>query len=567
MDQKLQIDDEAPISDSKKGGWITFIFIAGAVAGTTVAGGGWSSNLIVYLIKEFHVENISAAQIGNVVNGCIYVFPVIGAIVADSVGCFPVISIASGIALLGTILLFITAIPRVWSSSLCVNESSAACSAPPKSQFAVLYAGLALASIGLGGSRFTLATMGADQHTDTKSQDVFFNWYTFTFYSAIVIGATIPVYIQDNISWLWGFGLCIAANAFALVIFLFGKHFYLQVKHQGSPYSDIARVVFAAFRKRNIPLSNKSEEYYNGFKQGGASESYAMTPTNSIRFLNRAALKTDGDIGMDGSVVKLWRLCTVQQVEDFKSIVRILPVWSAGILLGTTITMQASMTVLQALSMDRRIGPHFKIPAGSILVTGFISTCAALSVIDRFLLPAWQKLTGRYPTPFQRIGAGHILNVLSMVVSAIVEGWRLKLAKQHHLQAESTVPMQAIWLFPQLVLVGVGEACLFPAQVALYYQEFPASMKNSATAMISVIGALNYYLATILTDMIRRVTGWLPGNINSGRIDNLYWVLAVIGFGNFCYFLACAHYYKSGGELENGSGDTTSLPARKINGE
>uniref|UniRef100_A0A7N0UM40 Uncharacterized protein n=1 Tax=Kalanchoe fedtschenkoi TaxID=63787 RepID=A0A7N0UM40_KALFE len=460
MDQKLQIDGEAPISDSKKGGWITFIFIAGAVAGTTVAGGGWNSNLIVYLIKEFHVENISAAQIGNMVNGCIYVFPVIGAIIADSVGCFPVISIASGIALLGTILLFITAIPRVWSSSLCINESSAACSAPPKSQFAVLYAGLALASIGMGCSRFTLATLGADQHADTKSQDVFFNW-----------------------------------------------------------------------------------------------------------FLNRAALITDGDIGMDGSVVKLWRLCTVQQVEDFKSIVRILPVWSASILLGTTITVQASMTVLQALSMDRRIGPHFKIPAGSILVTSFISTCAALSVIDRFLLPAWQKLTGRYPTPFQRIGVGHILNVLSMVVSAIVEGWRLKLAKQHHLQAESTVPMQAIWLFPQLVMVGAGEACVFPALVGLYYQEFPASMKNSATAMMSVIGALNYYLATILTDMIRRVTGWLPGNINSGRIDNLYWVLAVIGFGNFCYFLACAHYYKSGGELENGSGDTTSLPARKVNDE
>jgi dipeptide/tripeptide permease len=71
------------------------------VLGLTLATGGWLSNLIVYLIQEFHVESINAAQISNVVSGCSNLFPVIGAIVADSfISSFSVVSISACISLL-----------------------------------------------------------------------------------------------------------------------------------------------------------------------------------------------------------------------------------------------------------------------------------------------------------------------------------------------------------------------------------------------------------------------------------------------------------------------------------
>lgn len=67
----------------------------------TLAAGGWQANLIVYPIREYNVKSIDAAQISNVVSGCTSLFPVIGAIIADSfLGCFPVIFISSGISLL-----------------------------------------------------------------------------------------------------------------------------------------------------------------------------------------------------------------------------------------------------------------------------------------------------------------------------------------------------------------------------------------------------------------------------------------------------------------------------------
>ncbi|XP_040994156.1 protein NRT1/ PTR FAMILY 2.7-like [Juglans microcarpa x Juglans regia] len=554
-----------PNSGSKRGGWITFPFIAGAFVGLTLASGGWQANLIVYLIQEFNVKSINAAQISNIVNGCINLFPVVGAIIADSFfGSFFVASISACISLLGIILLALTATLDSLRPQKCENGSSFSfCSAPPsKVQYTVLYTGLALACIGVGGTRFTLATMGANQYDKPKDQGIFFNWYFFAFYTASAISNTAIVYIEDNVSWRLGFGLSAITNFIGLAFLLLGNRFYTHDPPQGSPFIGLVQVIVATIRKRKVRLSPKIEDYYYG-KDGSITE-IVTTPNKSFRFLNRAAFKTEGDIHeSDGSIAKPWRICTMQQVEALKTLIRIFPLWSSSIFLGTTIGIQASLTVLQALLMDRHIGPHFQIPAGSILVVVLISTSISLTIIDRFLCPMWQKLTHSSPTPLQRIGLGHVLNILSMAMSALMEWKRLQIAQAHNLQDRpgSIVPMSAFWLFPQLALVGIGEAFHFPGQVALYYQEFPKSLKTTSTAMISLIIAISFYLSTALIDLVRRVTGWLPDNLNGGRVDNVYWALVVVGVLNFGYYLLCSCLYKYQ-NVEKGEDDTIGEDAR-----
>ncbi|XAR60489.1 Nitrate-transporting ATPase [Bertholletia excelsa] len=525
------------------GGWITVPFIIASSSLLTIGNAGWVSNLIVYLIEKFQVKRIEAAQVYSTVNGCTGLFPILGAIMADSfLGCFSVVWISSSVAFLGTVLMTLTATIPSLKPQPCEPKSTT-CPAPSRAEFAVLYAGIALASLGLGGMRFTLTTMGANQLQKAKARGTFFNCYFFSTYASGIVAATALVYVEDNVGWTWGFILCLAANGLGLAIFLLGSRFYCLVKPQGSPFTSLARVFVASFRKRKLLLSEKSGDYL--WSQVEVPKVGAEAPTQSFRILNRAALITEGEVGPDGSIKKPWKLCTVQQVEDLKALLKILPLWSTSIFLGTPIGVLMSLLVVQALTMDRHLGPHFQIPAGSMLVFDAAFLCIGIALLDRLITPTWRKLTGRSATLLQLIGVSHMLIALSMAVAALVELKRRNVAWSHHLQDKpgSEVPMSVLWLVPQLAVVGFGGAIQLPAQVELYYREFPNSLKSLSTAMIGLLMGISFYLSTAIISCVKRVTGWLPDNINRGKVDNVFWMLVVIGVLNFGYYLECAKSY------------------------
>ncbi|RWW33220.1 hypothetical protein GW17_00002073, partial [Ensete ventricosum] len=54
---------------------------------------------------------------------------------------------------------------------------------------------------------------------------------------------------------------------------------------------------------------------------------------------------------------------------------------------------------------------------------------------------------------------------------------------------------------------------------------------------------------------------WLDDNINVGRVDYFYYLIAVLGAGNLLYFVVCAHFYryKGTGELKEASEDIEGI--------
>ncbi|KAJ9539996.1 hypothetical protein OSB04_026502 [Centaurea solstitialis] len=70
------------------------------------------------------------------------------------------------------------------------------------------------------------------------------------------------------------------------------------------------------------------------------------------------------------------------------------------------------------------------------------------------------------------------------------------------------------------------------------------SLHSSSTAMVSLLVAIGFYLSTGITSLIRRNTGWLMDDINDGRLDMVYWLLAAIGLLNFGYFLICVKMFR-----------------------
>ncbi|KAJ3688322.1 hypothetical protein LUZ61_017486 [Rhynchospora tenuis] len=542
--ENLKFDEEkAKMPPNKKGGWITFPFISGSILGVGLAMGGATGNLLVYLVQKYNVRSIDAAQIVNIINGTLNLAPVVGAIVADAFfGCYSVLVFCSATQLLSLVIFTLTAVIPSLRPTPCAVPGTDSCQTASLGQLTMLYSGVALLCIAIGGTRFNQATMGASQFDRVEDQAVFFNWFFIFMYTAFIASSTAIVYIQDSVSWVAGFALGLGASAVSLVFLLLGSKYYRKPAPQGSPFTGLARVVVVTIRKLKVKMDPQTTtNYFHGNDDMASS-----MPSPSFSIFNRAALITEGNTKPDDSIAKPWKLCSVQEVENFKAIIRLLPLWSSSIFVSISIGCQVNLSVLQALTMDRSIGPHFSIPAGSMIVPSFVSFIVFLTFLDRVLFPIWHRLTHHTPSPLQRIGLGQFINAVSMISSALVERRRAAVINRHEAEVHPgwIVPMSAVWLMLPLALAGGAEALHFPGQVGLYYQEFPKALKNTSTGMMAVIIALGFYLSTAFLGVIRDVTTWLPDDLNRSRLEKVYWVIAILATINFGFYLVCAKFYK-----------------------
>lgn len=268
-----------------------------------------------------------------------------------------------------------------------------------------------------------------------------------------------------------------------------------------------------------------------------------------FRFLNKAALIMEGEVNPDGSRVNKWRLSSIQTIQEIKCLLRIIPIWASGIICLTAIVQQSTFTGSQALKMDRHLGPHFQIPAGSMVVISFITIGIVIPIYDTVLVPFMRKRTKIEGgiTLLQRMGIGFIFSVLSMFVAGLIEPKRRASALAH---GGGIAPMSVLWLAPQLILMGLCEAFNIVGQIEFFNREFPENMLSVANSLFSVTMAGSNYVSLIIVNVVHNTTGknghpdWLTKDLNRGKLENFYFVLAGLGILNFGYFLFVAPRYR-----------------------
>jgi peptide/histidine transporter 3/4 len=260
---------------------------------------------------------------------------------------------------------------------------------------------------------------------------------------------------------------------------------------------------------------------------------------------------TPGDISASGQPTNPWRLSTVHRVEELKSLVRLLPIWSAGIMLSTAASHNYTFSIMQARTMDRHMGPHFQFPPASLIIFSTGAMLVTLAFYDRVFVPVARRVTGLPSgiTYFQRMGVGLAISVLSVAAAALVETKRRHAAARHGLLDNSTavVPLSVFWLVPQFAVHGIGDAFSSVALMEFLYDQAPESMRSSAVALFWLASSIGQYMGTVLVTAVQRATRgrgeWLQDNINRGRIDNYYWLVTCIMLLNFGYFLVCFRFY------------------------
>ncbi|KAJ1438976.1 Proton-dependent oligopeptide transporter family [Sesbania bispinosa] len=556
-------------------GWKVMPFIIGNEIFEKLGAIGTLSNLLVYLTTIFNLENITATNIINIFNGSTNFATLLGAFLSDTYfGRYKTLAFCTVASFLGLLVIQLTAAVEKLHPPNC--EEYATCQGPTVGQMTFLKTGLGLLMIGAAGIRPCNLAFGADQfnpNTDSGKKGInsFFTWYFFTFTIAQLVSLTVIVYIQSNVSWAVGLGIPAALMLLSSVIFFLGAKMYVKVKPSGSPISSIVQVIVVAIKKRRLKLPEYL--YPSLFNYVAPKSMNSKLPyTYQFRFLDKAAIMTPQDqINPNGSATDPWNLCSMQQVEEVKCLLRVLPIWVSAILYYVVIVQQHTTLVFQALLSDRRIGQsEFMIPGASYYVFLMISVAIWLPIYDRKVVPFLQRLTRKEGgiTLLQRMGIGIFFSILSMLISATVEGRRRTLALTKPLGVKTRKgaisSMSGLWLIPQLTLAGLAEAFMSVAQVEFYYKQFPENMRSIAGSLYYCAHAGSSYLSSLLISVIHQVTAksetgnWLPEDLNKGRLDNFYCLIAAIEIMNLGYFVLCAKWYRYKGT------DNSSIELDKV---
>lgn len=536
-----------PVLRSKSGSGKASIFILVFVFSEALAYVAISLNMIIYLTTVLDEGVATAVKNVNYWVGTSCVMPLIGGFMADVYfGRYKMVLISSTAYVLGLLLLTLS----VSLPALKKND-------------VVYFLALYLISFGVGGHKPSLEPFGVDQFDEEDKSEMlqknsFFNHWFCWLCAGMFLAVTVIAYVQENISWGFGFGIVTVAMAISTLIFLCGTPFYRNKLPGSSPVTGVAQVVVAAVRKRNISMPSDTSLLYETDAQLIKSGQRLLLHTDNFQFLDKAAIMVPGPSGWitdehQSKKPNPWIVCPVTQVEETKIILRMVPIWFSCLIFAMTALQSNSLFVKQGSTMNRSMGPHFQIPPASLVAFQTVGSIIFVIVYDRYLMTLAKRITGneRGITVLQRIGIGILFSVLSMVTAALMENMRIHVAKTHGLldSLKTTIPLSVFWLLPQFLLMGIAEVFAIVGLQEYFYDQMPDSMRSMGIAFyLSVLGVSSFmggFLVTIVQGLTKRNRqgGWLANNLNRAKLGYFYWLLAILSVINLFGYVYVARMY------------------------
>ncbi|RWR86161.1 Proton-dependent oligopeptide transporter family [Cinnamomum micranthum f. kanehirae] len=506
---------------------------------------GIATNLILYLTEILHQDTKTAAKNVNYWAGVTTTVPLIGGFLADAyIGNYPMVLISSIIYLMSLGILTMSELVRV----LQPCEMST-CQKPTKLHKGFFFSGLYMISIATGGFKPSLESFGADQFDDDHSQErkkkmSFFNLWSFTLSCGYMLGVTVIVYVQDEVSWGTADIVLTSVVAIAIVLFVLGRPFYRYREPKGSPLTPMLQVLVAAIAKRNLPCPSNPNELYEPKSQGNKR---LLHHTPRLRFLDKAAIldSLEDEEIQSSENPNPWKLATMTQVEEMKLVLNMVPIWLTSLTFGVCMAQSSTFFVKQGKTMNRNLTRHFAVPSASISAIGALSMTTTIIMYDRILIPVLRRVTRDHErgiSILQRIGIGMAFTTSSMAVSALVERKRLSVVG-------SATSMSAFWLGPQFMILGIGEGFTLVGLQEYFYDQVPDTMRSLGIAFfLSVIGISNF-LSSLLIAIVDHLTekggsgGWFDKDLKKSRLDFFYWLLTALGVVNLFIYVVVARRY------------------------
>ncbi|CAJ1939934.1 unnamed protein product [Sphenostylis stenocarpa] len=493
-----------------------------------------ASNLVLYMSRFMHMSPSQSAN--NVTNfiGTAFLLALLGGN-EKSKTCKLAIPTEKGE---GLILLTVQA--RVPSLMPTACEAGTPCHEVGGGKAAMLFAGLYLVALGVGGIKGSLPSHGAEQFDEStpsgrRQRSTFFNYFVFCLSCGGLLACTFVVWVADNKGWEWGFGIPTISIFVSIPVFLAGSATYRSKIPCGSPLSTIFKVLL---------LINKGFVLVAASVNGNENKE-KEAPTETLKFLNRAVEKNPKYSSLE---------CTVEQVEDVKIVLKGLPMFACTIMLNCCLAQLNTFSVEQAATMNTTLG-SLKVPPASLSVFPVLFIMILAPIYDLIIVPFARKVTKTEMgiTHLQRIGFGLFLSISSMAVAAVVEVKRKRVAIYSGLVDDTTkpLPISFLWVALQYLFLGSADLFTFAGLLEFFFTETPIRMRSLATSLTFASLAMGYYLSSAIVSIVNSVTGntshrpWLSGaNLNHYHLERFYWLMCVLSVLNFLHFLFWAIRYK-----------------------
>lgn len=292
------------------------------------------------------------------------------------------------------------------------------------------------------------------------------------------------------------------------------------------------------------PQYIEEEEEENAIQNRKESESSFESPSQSLKFLNRAVVNKAAC-----SMLK----CTVQELEEVKVVLKVLPIFGCTIMLNCCLAQLSTFSVQQAATMNTKLG-SLKVPPASLPIFPVVFIMILAPLYDHIIIPFARRATKSEMgiTHLQRIGIGLVLSIAAMAIAALVEIKRKRVATESGLvDSNETLPITFFWIAFQYLFLGSADLFSLAGLLEFFFTEAPFSMRSLATSLSWASLAMGYYLSSVIVSVVNSVTGdsnhkpWLSGrNLNHFHLDRFYWLMCVLTGLNFLNFLFWATKYK-----------------------
>lgn len=429
-----------------------------------------------------------------------------------------------------------------------------------QTQKALFYTSLALIAVGVSGHIVSLVAFASEQMTkeenysrkrnnkktdtsnpeDSQFQPVDAMICLLRNYGkrscGVFIALLIPVIGIFALPYVkpWSIRFGVPAICSVVATFLFFTGFccggYSSVrKPPQSLLTNVIRVLVASICKISFHHPGDIQNLYK-------YEEYEGKCYQGLRFLEKAAIVEGEGEGEE----KNWRLCTVSQVEDAKCAIVMMPFWISFMISGVITSIGNTYFVEQANHLNYKIGA-LKLPITILLI-----------IFEFFKLSFSKQFSGVTNNKYAP-ALGMIFAVLCCITASKVETRRIDAITDQGLidKPDEKIPMSAFWLITQYVLLAGHDSIMensisgfFKNEASLSMQKYIVYITQGITGIGIVGSVLSVYIVGRVSERGGR-TNWFQETLNKSRLDNYYWVLAVLSAVNFVWYVFAATRYQS----------------------